>query len=473
MPLPTLRPYQQRDLDRVRIAMREYRSPLLVEPTGAGKGTLASFIVHGATGKGKRCLFLVNRRILVHDMSRRLDRLGIDHGIIMGDDPRRRAWLPTHVASIDTLQRRDSAPPADLIIVDEAHFAVSPTWIKVLALYPNAKVLLMTATPIRLDGRGLEEIADVMILGPSVQELIDQGYLVPATVFAPSSAPNLAGVKKSAGDFNQKALASACDKTKLVGDIVAHWKRHASERKTAVFGVDQAHARHIQEEFNAAGIECAYVDAETSDAERDKVWNDLDNGSLRIVSSVGVISYGWDHPIVSCVVLARPTTSVALHLQQIGRGSRPAPGKTNLLVLDHAGNTHRHGLYEDPREWSLTGRALQDKDKDDGPAICTCLKCRCIFRRGPERCPFCGAAIPVQARKVEVVDGELQEFKRAQTAERWRKLDIPQRRTMYERWVALGRARGYKPTWAKVTYSRIFGVWPDHDLKQEKMEAIG
>ena len=253
--IPVLREYQQRDLNAVRAAMREYDSVLLVQPTGAGKGTLASFIVHSAVAKGKRCLFLVNRRTLVHDMSMRLDRLGIEHGVIMGDDPRRKPWLSTHVASIDTLHRRETLPVADLLIVDETHFAVSPTWAKVLDRYKGVKRLHMTATPIRLDGRGLEEICDVMVMGPSVQELIDLGFLVPSVVFAPPRPVNTGHVKKTAGDFNQGALAQVCDTAKLVGDIVQHWQRHASDRKTAVFAVDQKHAKHIQEQFNTAGIE--------------------------------------------------------------------------------------------------------------------------------------------------------------------------------------------------------------------------
>ena len=209
MPPPIhLRPYQEHDLNAVRVAMRSFRSVLLVQPTGAGKGTLATYIVNSAVLKGKSVLFLVNRRTLVHDFAKRLERLGIDHGVIMGSDPRRKPWLHTHVASIDTLHRRQAVPHADLLVVDEAHFAVSPTWKKVLDRYPAAKVLMMTATPLRLDSRGLGEIADVMVQGPSVQDLISQGYLVPSRVFAPS-APDTSSVRTTAGDFNAKALSAA------------------------------------------------------------------------------------------------------------------------------------------------------------------------------------------------------------------------------------------------------------------------
>ena len=462
MPPPIhLRPYQEHDLNAVRVAMRSFRSVLLVQPTGAGKGTLATYIVNSAVLKGKSVLFLVNRRTLVHDFAKRLERLGIDHGVIMGSDPRRKPWLHTHVASIDTLHRRPTVPHADLLVVDEAHFAVSPTWKKVLDRYPAAKVLMMTATPLRLDSRGLGEIADVMVQGPSVQDLISQGYLVPSRVFAPS-APDTSSVRTTAGDFNAKALSAACDKNRLVGDIVKHWKQHASERKTAIFGVDQKHAQHIAEQFRVAGCDCAYVDAETPDAERDRIWNDLDNGNLRLVSSVGVIAYGWDHPLVSCVILARPTQSLGLHLQQVGRGCRPAPHKTDLLVLDHAANTHRHGFYEDPREWSLSGGIIKPA-QEPGITISTCARCFGTFRPGPPACPFCGAPILRRERKIEVTPGELEEIRRQEKAEAIAKhaaaATEESKRRKYRDLVRIGEERGYLPGWAKLRFKLEFGHW--------------
>jgi DNA repair protein RadD len=467
----TLRDYQERDLQALRLGFRQHRSGLLVQPTGAGKGTLASHIVQSAVARGNSVLFLVNRRTLVHDMSKRLDRIGIDHGIIMGSHPRRKAWLRTHVASIDTLHRRDVVPAAAVLIVDEAHFAVSPTFLSVLGKYPEAKVLCMTATPIRVDGRGLGEICEFMVKGPTVRELIDLGYLVPSRVFAPSS-PDVSAVKKTAGDFNQKQLAAVCDRAKLVGDIVAHWKQHASDRKTAVFGVDQNHAKHLAEQFQEAGANFAYVDAETPDEERDRIWDGLDSGSVQGVTSVGVISYGWDHPIVSCVILARPTTSLSLHLQQIGRGSRPHPGKRDLLVLDHASNTHRHGFYEDDRGWSLDGGLIPKKGAESAMAITGCRKCFGVFKRGPVRCPYCGAPITKQSRNVIVDDGALEEIQRERkllAIEEWReKVTGDKRREKFEEFCRIAEERGYKKTWPAMKFKAIFGQWPSSEWRRER-----
>jgi len=470
-----LRDYQLRDLDQIRALIRAGRRRiLLVQPTGAGKGTLATFMIQGAVARGKRVIFLVNRRELVKDLSKRLDRLGLDHGVIMGTHPRRKPRLSVHVASVDTLHRRPHVPPADLLFIDEAHFSVSPIYSQVLERYPTAVLIGMTATPVRLSGEGLDEIYQDLVLGPSVADLTARGYLVPDRVFAPGgSQPDLNTVKPSTGDFNQKQLAEVCDRTKLVGDIVDHWKRLAADRKTVVFGVDQQHARHIAEQFRCQGVEAVHVDAETPDAERDRIWEDLDNGPLPVVCSVGVISYGWDHPIVSAVVLARPTQSLALHLQQIGRGKRPAPGKCDLLILDHAGNTGRHGFSDDPRDWSLDGKGVRGRADVDVRALSVrmCRQCWAAFSSTLDRCPYCGAPYQKQARDIETVAGELEEIRRQQkldAIDAWRERQgQDERRRKYEEWAAEGRAKGYKPAWPAVRFHVVYKTWPPRVWQRE------
>ena len=209
-----------------------------------------------------------------------------------------------------------------------------------------------------------------------------------------------------------------------------HWKKYAVDKKTAAFGVDKAHALHIADSFRTAGIQWAYVDAETSTAERAEIWKDLDHptSGLMGVSSVGCISVGWDHPVVSCLISARPTASLGLWKQMLGRGSRPYPGKDHFLVLDHSGNTHRHapyGMFEDAVEWSLDGAAIRVSDDKKPPAVATCKHsyrwpdgtvqhpCYATFKAGPRECPFCGLPLKVIARKVEVQAGQLTEVVRS------------------------------------------------------------
>jgi superfamily II DNA or RNA helicase len=404
-------------------------------------------------------------------MSQRLDRLGIDHGIIMGADKRRKPWLPTHIASIDTLHRRETVPEAQLLIVDEAHFAVTETWKGALARYPEAKVLGMTATPIRLDGRGLGEVFEVMVQGPQVNELIKMGHLVPSRLIQPPG-PNVSGVRRIGGDFNSKALAEVCDQKVIIGNIVQHWKKYAADRKTVSFAVNRAHAEHIAEMFRCEGVDCAYVDCNTSDEDRDRIWDELDNGNLRVVSSVGIISYGWDHPAVSAVIGARPTESTGLWLQQIGRGSRPHPesNKQNLLILDHAGNTQRLDvLYEDDRKWSLDGKVLES---GRAAPVRTCPECYATFPAGHKTCPYCGADLAKQEdRSVPQIDGELEEYKRERRAlspEEWRTsfFTEEQRRKKYDYLVRITRERGYKPAYPAVKFKHMFGYWPPREWQR-------
>ncbi len=428
----TLRPYQEQMLAEVRAHLRAgLRRVLMVAPCGAGKGSTACRIVQGAAALNKRVLFLVNRRGLVEDMSRRLDRLNMDHGVIMADHPRRKPWLNVHVASIDTLRNRASKPPADILIADEAHFAVSKSWIKTFELYPDAAVIGMTATPARLDGRGLGRVFQAMVMGPTVEDLTAEGFLVPVKAYGPPAGlPDLSGVHKSHGEYNQKQLAVATNRPRLVGDIVQHWLQIARGLPTIVFAVDIAHSMKIRDAFREAGINSEHADADTPSRERNRLWEDLLARRVPVVTSVGIVSYGWDVPGCVCAVLARPTTSVTLYLQQIGRVLRPAPGKEYALVLDHAGNIHQHGAVDDPRVWTLED-GYKPKKADgggDGPGIYTCKKCLRIFGIALEKCPDCGTPKTKASREIEVVDGQLTEIEsskyyRCQHCEKRGKLD--------------------------------------------------
>jgi DNA repair protein RadD len=411
---PTLWKFQDIAVGQLRTAIRELRQAgkqpriLLVSPTGSGKSFIFAWMMLAAIAKGLKVLAVVNRRELCKDLSRRLFRLGVMHGVIMGDHPSR-PWLTVQVASIDTLHRRSNVPPADLIFLDEAHFSISPIWSKVVERYPDVPLIGGTATPCRADGRGLGDLYNAMVLCPGTAELTELGHLAPARVFAPAEI-DLTGVKTTAGDYNQKDLAKAVDRSKLVGDIVEHWQRLASGRPTVVFAVNVEHSKHIRDQFIAAGITAQHVDANTPDGERDQLWSDLASGAVQVCTSVGVISYGWDVPAVSCAILARPTKSLALYLQQIGRVLRTAPGKTEALVLDHAGCVLEHGLPDEERDWSLAGAKRKPKEVDRAAlAVRMCLTCWCAFSSRLQACPACGAVYQRKVEPIKTVAGELQE----------------------------------------------------------------
>lgn len=385
-----------------------------------------------------------------------------------------RGWA-FHIASIDTLHRRTEIPPADLLFLDEAHFTVSAIWKSVLDRYPGVPAIGMTATPCRADGSGLGVIYDTLILGPTVADLTARGYLVPARVFAPPGQPDLTNVRMQAGEYNQRQLATVCNKTRLVGDIVDHWRRLARDRKTVAFAVDVTHSYSIRDQFRAAGFEWEHVDAKTPDDERERIWAALDNGSLNGVSSVGVISYGWDHPIVSAVILARPTASLSLHLQQCGRGLRPAQGKADLLALDHAGNHGRHGFVDDPHEWTLAGDPVKPTETT-APAVRLCKRCYRTFQSGL-KCPECGWTWIPTAREIEEINGTLEEIRRDEKARAitaWRARQTEEERARkFDEYRAESAARGYKPGWAYTRFRAVFGCEPPRtDRSQVEQAAI-
>jgi DNA repair protein RadD len=353
-----LRPYQidiAADFER-HIAQGE-RKFLLVAPTGSGKTVIASAIIAGST---RRVLVVAHRREIINQTSEKLTARGVSHGIIQaGDEKKLRPIAAVQVASIQTLHARAIRsttmlmPVADLLIIDEAHHACAMTYKKVIEAYPNAIVLGLTATPCRGDGRGLGGIFKTMIECPQVPDLIEQGYLVRARVYAPVD-PDLRGVRTQAGDYVESQLAERMDRDTLVGDIITHWFKYGERRKTIAFACSVGHSVHICDEFVKAGVRAEHLDGSTSIDERAAILHRLACGESEVITNCMVLTEGFDLPDMSCIILARPTKKMGLYRQMIGRGLRPSDGKTHVVILDHSGAVFRHGLPEDRVEWTLS-----------------------------------------------------------------------------------------------------------------------
>lgn len=461
-PRQVLRDYQQAAIEALRQHIREgCRRLLLVLPTGAGKTSVAAAMIEGAVAKGKVVHFWAHRLELITQASQRLAGLGIEHGIIMADHPARRQWARVHVASVQTLRNRQHVAPPDLIFLDEAHRARAKTYTEILKRYPAAVVVGLTATPIRTDGKGLGNLFERMVCGPSVAELTSMGYLVSTRVFAPSK-PDTASVKVTAGDYNQQQLAGVMDKPTITGDIVAHWLKLGEGRITIVFCVDVEHSKHVRDQFLAAHIPAAHLDGETPTREREGLLADLAAGRIRVLTSVGVLCEGWDCPPASCAILARPTKSLSLYLQMAGRILRPYPGKPDALILDHAGCSLAHGLVDDERDWELG----KDRKRQDGPLIDlnvnvpkVCPKCFRVYSRAVLLCEPCNYRFFVAKREgPRLVAGELQQVA---TGERYRRIPEDRRRDLYLRWAREGAERGWKPTAALMKYRSMFRSDPE------------
>jgi superfamily II DNA or RNA helicase len=448
----TLRDYQNGAVRDVRAAYANgCRAPLLTLPTGGGKTVIFSYIAERAGAKGNRVLILVHRRELLRQTSRTLDDFGVAHGMIaagMSMDHHQHVQIASVQTLVRRLERLRWAP--DLVVVDEAHHTTAKTtWGQVLAHYPEAKILGVTATPQRLDGQGLGVTAgglfDRLIVGPTVAELTAAGHLSPAVVFAPRTMVDLSSIHTRAGDFAQNEVAEAMDKPTITGDAVAHYRQHCPGEPAIAFCASVAHAEHVAASFQAAGFNAASIDGGMDSDLRAQHVADLGAGRLQVLTSCEIISEGVDIPVVSAAILLRPTQSLGLYLQQVGRVLRPAPGKTRAVILDHVGNCFRHGLPDDDREWSLAGRDKAARKTDDAAPVRQCSNCFHVHRPAPV-CPRCGFQYPVQSREVEEVAGELEQVDvvaiRAQ-----QKDQIKKARTL-EEFEAIGRARGYKPGWA-------------------------
>ena len=422
-------------------------------PTGSGKTVVFSEICRLACEKSRKVLILVHRRELVTQASEKLTKAGVKHGIIAaGFDPSDR---PVQVASVQTLIRRlnsaDFTP--DLIIIDEAHHAVAGSWDKIIAHFTDAKIIGVTATPSRLDGRGLGSHFSTLVSGPSVEQLTKLGFLSQHRVFAPPVIADLSNVKTRAGDYANDQLSAAMDRPTVTGDAVGHYRRLADGLPAIAFCCSIAHATSVCESFRAAGYRAKLVTGKMKMEERDEAISGLADGRTQILCSVDVVSEGTDVPAVSAAILLRPTQSEALYLQQVGRILRPQPGKI-AIVLDHVGSTLKHGFVDDLRKWSLDSKPRR-KNFEGVPSVRQCPMCFAAFRPQPV-CPMCGHEFPVKPkRQLTEREGELREMRRQDAIERREKRqEIGRARTLPEL-LALAKKKGYKPGWAyKIFYGR-------------------
>jgi len=464
-----LRSYQSEVIDRIAAEVAAgSRRVLLVAPTGSGKTICACAIVHKAVARGQRVLVVAHRRELITQASCKLHAAGVDHGIVLAGFPPR-PHEAVQVASIPTLHARGvrtdtmEMPPADIIVVAETHHVRARTYRQILAAYPNAIVIGLTATPCRGDGRGLGAAFDVLVECPPVAELTAAGYLVAVTIYAPSR-PDLSGVRVERGDYVERQLAERMDKPQLVGGIVEHWHRLAERRRTVAFCTGVGHSLHTRDEFRRAAVLAEHIDGSTPLEERDAILTALGRGEVEVVCNAMVLTEGWDCPEVGCLVLARPTKSLGLYRQMVGRVLRPAPGKADALVLDHAGAVFQHGFPDDPIAWTLSednraeNKAHAARGKYRMPALTTCPECAAVRLQG-QPCPVCSWRPQPKAGPVEIAEGELGRVARNRIVSA-NVATADERTRFYATLLYIGNERGYARGWAAHKYREKFSDWP-------------
>jgi hypothetical protein len=460
-----LRDYQTDAIDKLRDSLRYGKTrPVVQMPTGAGKTIVAANIVRMALDKGKRVLFCVPAISLIDQSVEKFERNDIPHiGVIQAQHERTDRTAPVQVCSVQTLARRD-IPSADLVIIDECHlmFKFYDIWMN-LPEWQKIPFIGLTATP-WAKGMGAAGRWDDLIIGTTTDELIKLGHLSDFKVYAPAH-PDLDGVKIVAGDYKLDQLGAAMDKAPLVADIVSTWLDRGQNRPTLVFAVNRAHAKHIEQQFTAAGVTTAYLDAFTDLEERNRIGKAFENGDVRVVCNVGVLTTGvdWD---VRCIVLARPTRSEILYTQIIGRGLRTAEGKDHCLILDHSDTTIKLGFVTDISHDKLddgTARRNAVERKQALPKECP----SCAFLKPPKTkvCPACGfEAKP--ANGVETEEGELHELTKDGRVkiEKW---TMEQKQKFYNELLGYAHLRGYKKGWAYHAYRGRFGVGPANTFNEQ------
>ena len=476
-----LRDYQSAMIAGARASLAAGSKRIVVQaPTGSGKTRVIAELCRMATSKRKRVLVMAPRRELIYQIRDALAEHGVFAGVIMaGEAPAK--LLDVQVASFDTLHARAilsarmAMPDADMVICDEAHLTISQTRKDIVDHYAGKTVIGFTATPARGDGRGLCELYEDLVIGPSVRLLTEQGHLVPLRYFAPSK-PDLAGIKLGKDrDYNEKELGKRMDNAKLIGDIVDNWLRIAPLRRTVVFCVNVSHSKSVCAAFCKIGVVAEHLDGETPADERADILERVKNGSTQVLCNVFVASYGLDIPSLDCCVLARPTKNITLYLQTVGRVLRTFPGKIDAILIDHSGAIEENGFADDDVPWSLDGEeSVKDRKKKAAeearmPKEIECGKCHTVFK-GRRDCPSCGNQVIGIGKPIPTHEATLVEISKA--AKSSNRVDTWEAKISF-----IGQVKTYARNhnksegWISHTYRDVYGVWPN-DKRVKNAPAI-
>jgi superfamily II DNA or RNA helicase len=455
-----LRDYQLDLLDRINKSwFSGTRSIVCQLPTGGGKTILFATAVHEANQKGLKCLVLAHREELIKQAADKLEIITNDPvGII-------KAGYPTNydrdiqVASVQSLTRRlNHCPEFDLIIVDEAHHSTANSYRTILNRFPAAKVLGVTATPIRLDGRGFKDIFDELICGVTVSELIESGSLSQYKYFATEVSMSVEGVGKRQGDFKAEDVARANPVAGLAGDVVKSYCDYLKGKQAVIFCINVEHSIAIAEHFKAAGIIAHHLDGNTPSGERADAMTHFRDKRIQVLTNCALLDEGLDIPSLDGVILARPTQSLSRFLQMVGRALRPCEGKDRAIIIDLAGNYERLGMPDDVRVWTLDGL---EKKQRKGSKLVRNKETGEVEEIVIDLTPTGTQFIEIVGRSIELTpelsfwidrcnrilfDRELYDRKPAWCA--YRLLEAPTKPPI-EAWQYLGKKLGYHHGWSK------------------------
>ena len=395
------------------------------------KSIIQADIAKSATDKGNAVLFLVHRKELTEQIKHTFTTYGVDMSLC-------------NVAMVQTACRRiQKLTPPKLIITDEAHHSSAASYTKIYEAFENTLRIGFTATPWRLGSGGLDTVFDSMVEGVSTEWLIQNGYLSPYKYYSVKLV-NTDKLHRRAGEYIASEVQALMDSRAIYGDVISNYRKLANGKKTIVYCASVKLSKDTAQAFEKHGIPSAHLDGETPKAEREKTIQDFRDGKITVLSNVDLFGEGFDVPDCECVILLRPTLSLTLHIQQSMRSMRFKEGKT-AIIIDHVGNVFRHGLPDDKREWTLSGRNKAKVVEKKTPSIRQCGNCFACVPPLVQKCPYCGHDFKPTEREIQEKQAELEEINRDKLKKA--KYDSYKNFTTFDELHAFQRARGYKFLW--------------------------
>jgi DNA repair protein RadD len=450
--MTTLRDYQNSALKQTYASMRLHRKTILQLPTGSGKSHIAAALMEHALQNNKRVAFLVDRIVLGDQITDRLFEAGLPISVMQAQHPMYNPNKPIQICSIQTLARRDRRywPEVDLFIFDEAHMKYAIVQ-EIMDKWDLIPWLGLTATPFT---RGLGLIWENLVVGITTKELIEQGFLCDYEAFGPDT-PNLVGVRRSGGDYSAPDLETRMNS--ITGNIVKHYLETGNDRKGLAFTPTVAYSQYLAEEFKKNGVDADYVSHHDTPEQRHDKMTRYRSGDIRMMCNCDVLTKGFDMGDIEYGILARPTRSLALHIQMIGRFLRTHDNKPIATIMDHAGNIERLGFPDDDLPTTLDmGEPGENSDTRDEPEERqprTCPQCYSIVPPATPQCPVCGHMARRQP-EVEVKSGILKKLENPNITAGQMKQDV------YGQLLTIAKTYSYSRGWVSHKYKEIFKVWP-------------
>lgn len=433
--MPELREYQIRLIDGVARSWRTgHKAPCIVLPCGGGKSVIVAEMAKRTAGNCRYVLFIVHRKELCEQITRTFLWWGVDMRFV-------------RVMMVQTAcNRLGRIPDPSLIITDENHHSKASSYRKIYDYYKHAYRVGVTATPVRLDGTGLKDVNDDLVIGVSAKWLIEHRNLAPYDYYAPAVA-DLSTVRVQRGEFDAKSAEKVMLASKVYGDVISYYRKYADGMQAVCYCTTVKHSQAMAAQFCAAGIDAAHIDGQMKKSERAEIVERFRRGAIDILCNVDLISEGFDVPDCSCVIMLRPTQSLTLFIQQAMRCMRYRKDK-RAVILDHVGNYARHGMPDDDREWTLEGKPKRRGMKQEEEAaerFTTCTNCFAVIAGDVQTCPYCGKEIEKKQRKAieQEQNTELVKITGFTVNNK-----TPAECRSYQELLEYAKMMGYKPGWA-------------------------